>query len=204
MALGSILDPIAAAPRWQKILLGVMVLALITAGMYFGLVSPLEMTVSTLKNQHASLQVELAQARAAADDVARGRREAAELGRQLDGLKERLPSEKEMPPLYRTITDAAFQSGLAVALFQPRDGKIRDYYVEYPITLNAEGGYHQLGEFFERVAALPRVVTVQELKVTALSKAKHPIRAELTLATYTYRPVGSPPAPKPAQPGAKP
>ena len=37
---------------------------------------------------------------------------------KLAALTERLPKEKEMPPLYRTLSDAAIQSGLGVSLFQ--------------------------------------------------------------------------------------
>lgn len=203
MAVPAFLEPIALAPRWQKIALGLMGLAIIGAGGYFLLLSPLETTVNALRAQHASLQRELTEARAAAADVARFKREAAELEQRLEAMKERLPSEKDMPPLFRTLTDAAYQAGLAVSLFQPREGQVRDYYVEIPITVSAEGGYHQLGEFLERVAALPRVVNVAEFKLTGLTKARSPMKADLTLATYTYRPVGSPPAPKPGQPGGK-
>lgn len=203
MALPAFFDPIVTAPRWQKVVLALMGLALMAAGAYFLLLSPIQATVTALRAQHASLQAELVQARAAAADLARTRREAAELERQLDVLKERLPSEKDMPPLFRTLTDSAFQSGLLVSLFQPREGKTHDYYVEYPVVLSAEGGYHELGEFFERVAGLPRVVTVQEIKLTGLAKSRRSLRADLTLATYTYRPVGSPPAPKPGQPGSR-
>lgn len=203
MALPAFLDPIVDAPRWQKVVLGLMGLAIITAGVYFLLLSPLETSVEGLRAKNVSVQKELIEARAAAVDLARARREAAELERQLDIMKERLPGEKEMPTLFRSLTDAAFQAGLAVSLFQPREGRIRDYYVEIPITMTAEGGYHELGGFFERAAAFPRVVTVAELKLTALTKSANALRAELTLATYQYRPVGSPPAPKPGQPGAK-
>jgi type IV pilus assembly protein PilO len=203
VALGSFFDPLVNAPRWQKITLGLMGLAILGAGGYFLLLSPLETQVNTLRAQHAAVQRELVDARAAAADVARFRREAAELQVRLDAMKDRLPTDKEMPPLFRTLTDAAFQSGLLVSLFQPREGKVRDYYVEIPITVTAEGGYHQLGEFFERVAGLPRVVTIAELKVTGLAKARSPLRADVTLATFTYRPVGSAPAPKPAQPGGQ-
>jgi len=65
------------------------------------------------------------------------------------------------------------------------------------IAVNAEAGYHQLGEFFERVAKLARVVNVTEIKLSGLNRPRNPIRAELVLATYMYRPVGSAPAPKP-------
>lgn len=203
MALPAFFDPIVTAPRWQKVVIGLMGLTLIVAGAYFLVLSPLETSVESLRTKNASLQKELVEARVAAADLARARREAAELERQIDTMKERLPGDKEIPPLFRSLTDAAFQSGLSVSLFQPREGKIHDYYVELPITMTAEGGYHQLGEFFERVAGLPRVATIDEIKVSGLSKSKNSLRADLTLATYQYRPLGSPPAPKPGQPGAK-
>jgi type IV pilus assembly protein PilO len=203
MALRGLFEPLINAPRWQKLALGLMGLAIVGAGGYFLVLSPLEIRVNTLRAQHQSLQRELLEARAAAADVARFRREAAELERRLDVMKDRLPTDKEMPLLFRTLTDSAFQSGLLVSLFQPKDGKVHDYYVEIPIAISAEGGYHQLGEFFERVAALTRVVTVEELKVTGLTKARKPVRVDVTLATYTYRPLGAPPAPRSGQAGGQ-
>jgi type IV pilus assembly protein PilO len=204
VALPAIFAPIATAPRWQQVLLGLLGLAIIVLGGFFLLVSPLEARVNTLRAQQVALERELTQARAAAADVARARREAADLERQLTVMKDRLPNQKEMPTLFRALTDGAFQSGLSVSLFQPKEGKIHDYYVEIPITVTAEGGYHEVGEFFERVAGLPRVVTVAELKMSGLAKSRNSLRADLTLATYQYRPIGSPPAPKPGQPGQAP
>ena len=203
MALPAFFDPIINAPRWQKLALGGFGLLILGAGSYFLVLSPLEIRVNGLRAQRATVQRELTEARAAAADLARTRREIAELQTRLDTMKERLPGDKDIPPLFRTLTDAAYQSGLQVSLFQPKEGRIHDYYVEIPITLAAEGGYHQLGEFFERVANIPRVVTVQEMKMAGLPKSRNPLRADLVLATYQYRPIGSPPAPKPGQPGAQ-
>lgn len=196
MALPPAFDPIVNAPRWQKVVLGAMLLVMILAGGYFLVLSPVQTRLAALRAQRASLQTELVTARAQMAQLARIRREAAELEKRLETLKAQLPTEKEMPPLFRSLTDHAFQAGLAVSLFQPREGKIRDFYVEFPITVSAEASFHELGEFFARVATLARVVTVAEVKLTALAQTRHPIRADLTLATYTYRPEGAPPAPK--------
>ena len=183
MTWPAFLEPLIAAPRWQKVVLGVLGLAILGAGTYFLLLSPLATHVDSLRTQQASLQREVIAARAAANEVNRTRREIAELTAKLDVLKDRLPTEKEMPALFRSVTDAAYQAGLQVALFQPREGRIRDYYVEIPIGLTAESGYHQLGEFFEKVSRLPRLVNVAEIKVSGLTKGSAPLRAELTLAT---------------------
>lgn len=201
MALPAFLDPIVTAPRWQQVVLAILALVVVAGGLYFLVLSPLEARVEMLTAQHGSLQREILQARAQVADLARVRRQAAALEARLAVMKDRLPTDKEMPSLFRWVYDAAYQSGLSVALFRPREQKLRDYFSEIPISVTAEGGYHEVGVFFSRLARLARVVTIGEMKLTGLPRAKDPLRAELTLATFTYRPIGSPPAPKPA--GAK-
>ncbi len=197
MALPAFFDPIVAAPRWQKLFLGIVGLGIIVGVSYFPLISPAETRIAGLSGQLASVQAELLVNRRIAADIARYRQEIAELERRIETIKERLPNEKEMPALYRTVSDAAFQAGLGVAIFEPKQPKIADYYSEVPIVVSAEGGYHDVGTFLGRVAGLPRVVNLTEWKLTGLAKSKSSLKADLTLATYMYRPVGSGPAPKP-------
>src|SRR5437899_2770551 len=144
MVLPPIFDPIVNAPKPQKIVLGVLGLATIVAAAYFLVLSPLEIKVDQLRTQNESLQRELAQARRIAADLVRFRVEVAALEAKVNTLKDKLPTEREMPTFYRTMSDAGIQAGLGVSLFQPKEGVTKDYYVEVPITVNAEGSYHQL------------------------------------------------------------
>lgn len=198
MALPAIFNPIVNAPAPQKLVAGVMGLLVLVGVAYVFLLQPVITVVDQLRPELEKLQREVATSRAILADLMRFRQEAAELEARLNALKDRLPSEREMPGLYRTLSDAAAASGLGVSLFQPRPTATHEVYTEIPITLNGEAGYHQLGEFLERVARLPRVVTVNEIKMTTGNRPRNPVRAELVLATYMYRPVGSPPPPKPA------
>ena len=198
MALPAFFNPIVNAPTPQKVVAGIMGLLVIVGVGYVFLLQPAITVVDQLRPELATLQREVAQNRAILADLMKFRREAAELEARLNALKDRLPSEREMPGLYRTLSDAAAAAGLGVSLFQPRPTTIHEVYTEIPITLNGESGYHQLGEFLEKVAKLPRVVTVNEIKMTTGARPRNPVKAELVLATYMYRPVGSPPPPKPA------
>jgi type IV pilus assembly protein PilO len=198
MPLPPIFDPIVNAPRPQKLVAGALGAIVIVAAAYFLLLAPAQAEVDQLRAQLSSLQSEIARNRAIVADLLKYRREAAELAARLNALKDRLPGEKEIPTLYRTVSDAATASGLGVSLFQPRPPVVRDYYSEIPISLNAEASYHQFGEFFERVAKMARVVNITEIKLSGLNRPRVPVRAELVLATYMYRPIGAPPAPKPA------
>ena len=146
----------------------------IAAAAYFLLLAPAQAQVSQLQNELSSLQSEITRSKAIVADLLKYRREVTELEARLNALKDRLPGEKEIPTLYRSLSDAATASGLAVSLFQPRPPAVRDYYSEIPIAVNAEASYHQLGEFFERVAKLARVVNVTEIKLSGSQPAAQP------------------------------
>ena len=199
MALPAFFDPIVNLPKQYKIVIGVVGLAAIGAAAYFLLLGPVQERIAQLDGTLKTLETELAQNRATLAQLELAKRQAAELEQKLALLTTKLPTEREIPPLYRVVSDAAFQSGLGVALFQPKEPRVKDFYNEIPIAISAEGTYHNLARFLDRVAALPRVVTIAEWKLAAINKPKIPVRADLTLATYTYRPAGAPPAPKAAE-----
>lgn len=188
---------ITQAPRTQKIVFGVILLAILVAGGYFLLLSPKMAEVGGLRQQRAAKQADLLQSKAVAASLARFKQEAQALRVKLEAVKERLPSEKEIPVLYRRVSDLAFQSGLSVSLFQPKDLATRDVYQEVPISISAEAGYHQLGSFFDRLSQLPRIVTLTNLKLSGIARPTGTVRADLILATYVFRPEGAPPPPPP-------
>jgi len=198
MALPAFFNPIVNAPASQKLVAGIMGLLVICGVAYVFLLQPVMTHIDALRPEVSKLQGEVAQNRRILADLMKFRREVAELEARLNALKDRLPSEREMPGLYRTLSDAAASAGLGVSLFQPRPVVVQEVYTEIPITLNGEAGYHQVGEFLEKVARLPRVVTVNEIRMSTGNRPRNPVKAELVLATYMYRPVGSPPPPKPA------
>jgi type IV pilus assembly protein PilO len=201
MALPAALQNFVDGPKMPKVVLGLVGVVAILAGAYFLLLSPVQARIDALVTKRTALTTEVNQVRAQVAEIERYKREIGELEKRLALLRDRLPSEKETPTLYRAVSAAAEQSGLGVALFQPRAAVPKDVVNEIPITITAQGSYHQLAKFFERVAGLPRVVNVNDFKMTGLGKAKDSMKADLTLATYMYR---SSPPPPPANPGAAP
>jgi len=201
MALPAALQNFVDGPKMPKVVLGLVGVVAILAGAYFLLLSPVQARIDALVTKRTALTTEVNQVRAQVAEIERYKREIGELEKRLALLRDRLPSDKETPTLYRAVSAAAEQSGLGVALFQPRAAVPKDVVNEIPITITAQGSYHQLAKFFERVAGLPRVVNVTDFKMTGLGKAKDSMKADLTLATYMYR---SAPPPPPAKPGEAP
>ena len=195
----AVFDPIVTAPRPQKILAGVVGLLLLAGLIYFLLISPKIGERAGLRQQRDQLRAEMQKAQADEANLRPFRQQAQALRQRLAAAKERLPSEKEIPRLYRQITDLAFQSGLQVALFAPKQPEDRDDVAEVPVAMTCEGGYHQLGAFFSRISRLPRIVDLGDFKLLGIQRSTGSVHAELTLGTFIFRPEG---APLPAKAGA--
>jgi type IV pilus assembly protein PilO len=114
-----------------------------------------------------------------------------EVGRLEDLLKARsqvLPAEKETPDLLRKVQYLASASNLTVKRVAPGVIATRDFYQEWPITLDVEGSYHNLALFFDRLGRMPRLVNGGNVKVRAQGKqtATNTVAASLVATTYVY------------------
>lgn len=194
------LDPIINAPRSQKLIFGVMALVIIGALGYFFLIGGARTDRDALLQENEVRRAELLKAKADEANLRPFRAQAEALRKRLEEAKERLPSQREIPQVYRQVSDIATQSGLGVSLFQPKPAEDRDMLSEVPIAVTAECTYHQLGAFLERVGKMPRIVSLGEFRLIGIDRPTGTLRAEMTLATYTFRPEGAPPPP--AKPGA--
>jgi type IV pilus assembly protein PilO len=194
------LDPLINAPRPQKLIFGTMLLVILGALAYFFLISGARAERDTLLEENEVRRAEVIKAKADEANLRPFRAQAEVLRRKLDTAKERLPSEREIPQVYRQVSDLATQSGLGVSLFQPKPAEERDVLSEVPIAVTAECTYHQLGAFLERVGKMPRIVSLGEFRLIGIDRPTGTLRAEMTLATYTFRGEGAPPPP--AKPGA--
>jgi type IV pilus assembly protein PilO len=131
--------------------------------------------------------------------MAKFKEEVAQLDRKLETLRLLLPPRKETPDLMRKVQNLATQSSLTIKKFTPASTVAKDFYEEWPISVDVEGTYHSLGMFFDKVGRLPRLVNVGNLKIRAQSKqtAASTITASCIATTFVYleTPAGGPPRP---------
>jgi type IV pilus assembly protein PilO len=194
------LDPIVNAPPQQKLILGTLGLVIIGALGYFLLISGARTERDALFQENEVRRAEVLKAKADEANLRPFRAMAEALRKRLDAAKERLPQEREIPQVYRQVSDLALRAGLGVSLFQPKPPEDREVLTEVPIAVTAEGTYHQMGAFFQHVSEMPRIVSLGEFRMIGIDRGPGTLRAEMTLATYTFRPEGAPPPA--AKPGA--
>jgi type IV pilus assembly protein PilO len=101
-------------------------------------------------------------------------RRLPEFQAQVDQLEERLasltavlPEQKDVADILRRIQTLATQSSLSIQRFTPQPTVQQTLYAEVPFRLQAEGTYHNLGQFFDRISKFPRIINVSDISIRA-------------------------------------
>jgi len=136
----------------------------------------------------ADLQTEIRSLEVTAAKLDDFKREVAQLEAKLETLKRILPADKETPDLLKRVQYLATQSNLLIKRFAPGATVKKEFYEEWPINLEVEGTYHNLGLFFDRVSRLSRLVNVGNLRIRAQGKQSlsNTIAAGCTATTFVY------------------
>jgi type IV pilus assembly protein PilO len=83
-------------------------------------------------------------------------------------LLRQLPNKSQMDALLVDINQAGLGRGLQFELFKPATAEnVKDFYAELPIELKVAGTYHDMGAFAADVGQLSRIVTLNDVHITA-------------------------------------
>ncbi|MDZ4099182.1 MAG: type 4a pilus biogenesis protein PilO [Methylophilaceae bacterium] len=90
-----------------------------------------------------------------------------EIERTFGALLKQLPDKSQMDGLLTDINQVGLARGLEFELFKPGKEVIGDFYAEMPIQIKVVGSYHDLGAFATDVSKLSRIVTLNDLVISA-------------------------------------
>jgi Tfp pilus assembly protein PilO len=163
------------AERQQIILVCILILG-VGYFAWFGLagfpgVKGLRDETAKLAVERDGLQREVSNAQQMVANLGRIKREREALEVQLRELSRRLPTEHESAAVLRSVETLAGKSGLTVGQVRRRPNRPQELYVEIPMEVGVGGSYHDLLKFAEQLAQLPRLVTLNEVKIQARQRS---------------------------------
>lgn len=178
------LNDIASWPRSVKILAAIVVCVLILLAGYWFIVKDEISNLNKAERRELSLKQEFLKKKALAINLDAYKAQMVEMKQRFGVMLRQLPNKTEVPQLLIDITQTGLGRGLQFQLFQPKRRRVADFYAELPINIRVSGTYHQLGEFVSDVAALPRIVTIDDLALTPSKNGKLTMSA--VAKTYHY------------------
>jgi type IV pilus assembly protein PilO len=176
----------------------------ITAAFWYFYVQPAQGSLAARRTELTNLQGTINRGLATARRLPEFRSEVGALQAQLERLRTVLPEERDVADLLRRVQAMATQSNLTIQGFTPQAVATRELHAEWPIGLQLEGTYHDLGSFLERVSKFPRIINVNGLTIRGRENAAGggpTITAQATATTFVL--IDPAAAPEPAGRGAR-
>ncbi|HEX5392738.1 MAG TPA: type 4a pilus biogenesis protein PilO [Rhodocyclaceae bacterium] len=115
------------------------------------------------------------------------RKQKQEIDTAFGELLKQLPNKAEMDAMIVDVSQAALTRGLKTELFKPGAESKKDFYAELPISVQMNGGYNDMASFAGDLARLPRIVTLNNIKLKPKdAKSGALLSLDATVMTYRY------------------
>ncbi|MEO0616109.1 MAG: type 4a pilus biogenesis protein PilO [Pseudomonadota bacterium] len=194
----SVLDDLQALDindigRWPlgfRIAAIVLVFLLVSAGgVYMTIVKDKQVTLEREQGKEQELRGTFENKQRKAANYEEYKSQLVEMEQSFGAMLRQLPGETEIPNLIIDISQTGLAAGLEEKLFEPQDEIQKEFYAEKPIKIRLTGSYHAFANFASSVAALPRIVTLHDIKIVPESRGNLADPDELTLdvTAKTYR-----------------
>ncbi len=161
--------------------------AILFAGWKFDITKQTEALAGMEKKEKEQLEILDARQKKAANLNAL-KEQMKEMEQSFGDMVKQLPNKTEVAGLLIDISQTGLAAGLEFKLFKPGGEAPKEFYAELPISLSVVGNYHQFGEFVSGIAALPRIVTTHNIKITPIKGGPSDTpNLQMTATAKTYR-----------------
>lgn len=171
----------------QKLMIAAAASILPCVVFFFLAYSPKTTEIKTLEAKKSGLEEEIRKVEKIANELDKHKAEMAEVQQQFAEASLLLPDEKEIPSLLTTISGQATSSGLDILSFKPLAEKPQQFYAEIPVDIAVQGPYHNVGIFLDRISKLPRIVSVNNIKMDSPKQMGGEMILNSTFQLVTYR-----------------
>jgi type IV pilus assembly protein PilO len=180
-------DNIGNAPTPIKMgVFAILFVLIIAAGIYFDTQEQLRVLDNHEKKEVELKNIFKVKAKRAAK-LELYKEQLAEMEASFGALLRQLPETTEVESLLVDVSQTGLAAGLEVKKFRPSAEEKKGFYAELPITLEVSGSFHQLATFISGLAALPRIVTISNMKLGSNKKNPTSGKLSMTATAKTYR-----------------
>jgi type IV pilus assembly protein PilO len=190
--------------KWYfQLIMLVVVAGLLYASVWYFVTGPTREEVAQLSEQVTQLRAKNEAARIATQRINEFRALYASKAAEYEELKVLLPEQREITNVLQGLQENARDARMAVMRFSPRDDTQRDSIMAKPVEVEVDSNFTNVRAFFEKMAKLPRIVSITDFKINQLDKqtAEKTLHAQFLLTAYYADPNALNPPAAPAKSG---
>jgi type IV pilus assembly protein PilO len=177
-------DPGSWPPLPKAILLITLITGIVAGGFFLDWQDQMD-ELEAGRTREAKLKDEYVAKEQQAINLDLYRQQLREIDSSFGALLKQLPNKSQMDALLVDINQAGLGRGLQFDLFKPAPQEIkREFYAELPVTLKLNGNYHDMGQFASDIGQLSRIVTLNDIGLTAAKDGL--LTMDVTAKTFRY------------------
>jgi type IV pilus assembly protein PilO len=175
-------------PTPVKAVVVILVAILMIVAGYYLVIEDQLVRLDTVQKKELTLLRDFEKKQAKAVNLDGYRKQLEEMKESFGTMLRQLPDKTEVAELLVDVSQTGLAAGLEFELFKPLDEVPREFYAELPIQIVVRGEYHEFGDFISGLAALPRIVTIHDIKIKRPSEKadQQDLMLQATAKTYRY------------------
>jgi len=181
------LENVGSWPAVARATLVALLFVLLVLGGYYYHVAALSARLQASEAEELDLRRQFERKSFEADNLDAYKAQLVEMRDSFGALVSQLPSDTEVPGLLEDISAKGELNGLRIESIDLLDEVLEEFYVELPISITANGSYHDLGAFVSGMAGLPRIVTLHDFEIVMDGDKSANLRMDLIAKTYRYK-----------------
>ncbi|ELJ8685797.1 type 4a pilus biogenesis protein PilO [Vibrio cholerae] len=181
------LDEISEWPLLPQLLVILLIMLLIQGAGYWFYLMPKQDEIALLKQEEETVKATL---RIKANKVA----VLPQIQAQLDELKERydfllrqLPVQKELASMLASVNQLGLDSSLTFMRIDWGERESQEFLYRLPLNIELTGSYHDIGDFSQAIAKLPRIINFDDVDWQRVSQESSTLHFRVRAYTYQFK-----------------
>ena len=180
------INDIGSWSRQVKIFMAGLLCVLIVIGGYYFIIKDKFVDLDQVEAKESTLRDTFLEKKELAVNLDAYKAQIEKAKENFEVLKKQLPNESEIPDLLIDMTQVGLSRGLQFEQIKPGNTVAQDFYAEKIVNIKANGNYHQIAGFISDIAALPRIINVENFKLSRSDEETDNLTFEAVTKTYHY------------------
>ncbi|EKO3399460.1 type 4a pilus biogenesis protein PilO [Vibrio fluvialis] len=182
------LDEIAEWPLLPQLaVLLLLVLALQGAG-YWLYMLPKQDALEGLKQQEQTLKSTIRIKASKVATLPKLKTQLDELAERYDFLLRQLPVQKELARMLASVNELGLENTLTFTRIDWGEKQNQEFLYRLPLNIELTGNYHNIGDFSEAIARLPRIINFDDVDWQRVSQESSTLHFRVRAYTYQFKP----------------
>ncbi|MCG6218286.1 type 4a pilus biogenesis protein PilO [Vibrio furnissii] len=171
----------------QLVALVLLVLVLQGAGYWFYL-QPKQDTLAARKQQEQTLKSTIRIKASKVATLPKLKIQLDELAQRYDFLLRQLPVQKELASMLASVNELGLDNSLTFTRIDWGEKQNQQFLYRLPLNIELTGNYHDIGDFSEAIARLPRIINFDDVDWQRVSQESSTLHFRVRAYTYQFKP----------------